>query len=468
MRLPQIKKGMGKWIALGAITFAYLISLFYDDLYSTYRHAYLLLDCTFDGEFFDFYDRSFSMASETHGYGANYLFPIYLIIALWILPCWCLSQAGVVDYLAPGCLIWAKCLVLLACVGCVFMLSKLLEASQASHRSFWSFAFATSLPFFIYSLSGLYDSIELFFGLWGLWLLAKEDEPSIKSLLILSVAISIKFLMVFPIAIWLLLKEKRLLRLLRALLLLTSVSIASKLLFLPFSSGTTIELQTSMVDRLLSLTVPGSLYPISIFCLIFFLACACAFCRPIAQDSKEFLYTGSWLSSCIYIGFILFVERCHPFWAMLAFPFIVLMLASNGKALKLSMIFECVMEIILIIIQANYFNWVLLNGSVFKRLPFQDVPQLHLATDNGIDLAKLFDYLHIAPLIPAIMALLCACCVILLYISYKPCIGKGDSTFAAFHIDEKDYPALCRKIETYRLAILLLFYLLNVLIVFIL
>lgn len=387
------------WLAI--LLAAAFLTMFYVDLQITSDHALLFLDILFDGEALQFYAVS----------RAAYFPPVYLIFAVWLLPVWLLCRLGLTVPHSIGCLLWSKCLPLLAAIGCLWMFRRILRAIRSEDEEFWSFLLCSSLLFALpVFATAQYDVIELFFGLLGFYMASREERLSWRTLLVLSLAVSLKLLMLFPIILLVLLKEKRFPRIALDLLCLAVVSVVTILPFLgTYSTGAGI-FSEEMLGKLLAVTLPTGVGNASVFCLLFLTICLTAYCQKAPEDPAAFFRTVSWFAAAHFFAFFLFVDGAHPFWAVLMSPFVILLLAQNPGRLKLNLLLETLLELCLVLLHSHQFRWVCLTDSSFSYLLLRDVPSLHLYPAYSIDsFAQIINGLGLDTLLPAVSALLLLC-----------------------------------------------------------
>ena len=396
-----IQKKAYWWLGLAILLAAAFLTMFYVDLQITSDHALLFLDMLFDGEALQFY-----AVSE-----AAYFPPVYLIFAVWLLPVWLLCRLGLAVPHSAACLLWSKCLPLLAAFGCLWMFRKILRAIRSEDEEFWSFLLCSSLLFTLpVFATAQYDVIELFFGLLGFYMASREERLSWRTLLVLSLAVSLKLLMLFPIILLILLKEKRFSRIALDVLSLAAVSFVSTLPFFGTYSTGAGSFSEEMLDKLLAVTLPTGVGNVSVFCLLFLTICLTAYCQKAPEDPAAFFRTVSWLAAAHFFAFFLFVDSAHPFWAVLMAPFVILLLAQAPGRLKLNLLLETLLELCLILLQSHQFRWVCLTDSSFSYLLLRNVPSLHLYPEGPISsFAQVINGLGLDALLPAVTALLLLC-----------------------------------------------------------
>lgn len=403
------------WLGYAGFLAAAFLVLFYADLQITSDHGMLFLDMLFSGDILQFYN----------GTGAAYLLPVYIIFAIWMLPAWLPCRLGLAVPGSIGCLLWSKGLPLLGGIACLWIFHKILRAIRTGDEEFWCFLMASSLLFFLpVCVTVQYDVLELFFGLLGIYMASREERLSWRTLLVLSLSVSLKLLMVFPIILMILLKEKRFLYIMLDLCRLMLVSIISVLPYMgSFFSGTG-AFSEGMLDKLLAVSLPTGVGNVSVFCLLFLAICLAAYCTRGPKDSAAFFRVFSWFALAHFFAFFLFTDHAHPHWVVLMAPFVILLLAQNPERLKLNLLLEILLELCLILIHSWQFRWVYLTDSSFSYLLLKNVPSLHLYPEYSIEyFSQIINGLGLDKLIPAVGALLMVCAGGLLVLNHP--FGRG-------------------------------------------
>jgi hypothetical protein len=159
------------------------------------RHTVVSSFAYIDGRFLDFYE-----FNKLRVGGNDYLPPIYVFFAIWMLP---LSFFGLFDSgpnpedytFTPIVLLWAKAalfLVFALCVVVFHRLAKIFFEGQKEKVDLTSLAFATSpLAFFAVGIFNQYDVFGVLFTLLGL--VALTQKRWVRFSFFLGVAISFKF-----------------------------------------------------------------------------------------------------------------------------------------------------------------------------------------------------------------------------------------------------------------------------------
>lgn len=405
-----------------ALLIIYFFTLFYTDIQITYYHSLTFLDCLFDGKPWAFYNAT--VADLCRGLPANYYLPMYIIFAIWNIPLWLLSRFGNVAPFSVGCLLWLKGLVVVFILGCCHFIRKILQLLDNKDVNFALFLFISSMLVVIPAIAvAQYDIISTFFVLWGIFRGAKEDRLSVKTVLIFSIAVPLKFFSLATFGIFLLLKEKRIIHIVKYLaigMLGTVLSIVLSLHDAGFHSATK-YFNNMMLNRLFDISIDGGISKIPLFFACTFVVCIIAYAwKP--TGAKDLLWRMFWLGMFFYLSFFAFVPA-YPYWVILLAPFAVLLAVQNSKNAKLSLILELVMEISIIAAQAITFSWVYLSSNAFALLLMKHVPVASdlLGISNFADLANKISnkFSFIQPL-PLLFTLFAVAGGSLLWVSFPP------------------------------------------------
>ena len=368
-------QGNWQWICFAVIALFWFLCFSHGDIVATYDHGLAFLDSLFSGHPLDFYTNSGNNA--IFGSTAIYFIPLYVIFAVWNFPCWLLIHLFNIEMNSVGCLLWAKGLLVVCVVGSAIVLKKLLTISESKDPNFWSFMYCSSLfvmlPVFAVAQ---YDIIGVFITLIAILSYSREEKISVKTILIFSLAISLKLFALFPFVFAVLLKEKRILYVIRNVLGGFIVTVITMSPYILNNSYTTIssDFNEGMLGRMLAITIPTGLnVGISLFFIVFFATCIFAYClKP--QSGKEFICNIAWLGTLFYLGFFLFVNLAHPFWIVIMSPYIILLISQNMCQLKLNILLEFIYELSIIFIHSSVFYWIYLNQGSVSFLVLKNMP----------------------------------------------------------------------------------------------
>ena len=407
----EFLKNKTYWILLGILILVFFVSLSYIDLYTTYDRGLLLLDSILSGNF-------------PHGYffeGAFYIF-IHVILAIWCIPVWILIKLGIVSELSIICFLWAKLLIVALTVICALIVVRIMESAKIEGIEFALFLIISSPLFFLPCFAtAQYDTIELSMALLAVLFIVKENNLSNKSIIILSIAVSVKFLFVFPAILALLLYEKRVLKLIVKTIELLSVSILmfviSKLLLVFAPETGSVELGSEFAKRLFKTSIDGGYFNISVFFLVFFALCIFCYLCTSPNNSHDAAIKISWFVSAVYLAFFSFVAT-NENWPMLIVCFLIILLIDNKKTIRLNLLLEMIFFISLLFQHiCCEKGGCYINERNFDYLLLKNVEHKAVLGDNCTAAYGILRTIGLDTFLPAITAIMLAAGVALLIIN---------------------------------------------------
>lgn len=348
-----------KWGILCFFALVLFLSFLYGDLVITYTHSLNFLDCLFKGDVLNFYE--YTLDRFYLGYPADYYILIYVIFGIWNLPIWILSRLFGFDQYSVLALLWAKAILIPFIVGIFYTIREMLKLLDEKNREPIYFLMASSVLFVLpVFFMGQYDIISLFFVMCGILQCIKEDGISWKVVFFFSLAIPIKLLAIFPVLIIILLKEKKIIELVKKI---AGIMLATLFCILPYIRNDAFYEATQYNDgwfgKLEIEKLPSGVDGISIFWLCFFAICIIAY-QMTQSNRKQLFKQMMWLLTAFYGFFFIFVD-VHPQWSVLLVPFIILLVSRENHDYKLNRLLEIIVELTLIIIHAYRFDWVYLT-----------------------------------------------------------------------------------------------------------
>ena len=443
-----------KWIVLGLLLTVLFVTFLYDDLVITYNHSLNFLDCLFSGNFFGFYD--YTMEHFCLGYPADYYVLIYIIFAVWNLPTWLLTKLFGID---PNCilaLLWAKAILLPFIMGCFYIIHKMFEVIEEKDTEHLYFMISSSLLFVlpIFAMSQ-YDIISLFFLLWGLYYCMKDNEVPWKAIVLFAAAIPIKILAVFPVLLMIVLKEKRIVEIVKKMV---CSMLGLFICVLPYIDNEgfqkAITYNGGWFGKLSEQVLPSGWSGISIFWLCFFALCIIAYMAK-QNTIKEYFEQVVWLLAALYFVFFIFVAA-HPQWTVLLVPFMVLMTKNRNQYYKLNMLLEIIASVCLVISQAYNFHWVYFTD-ITSWLLLKNVAE----KSNLLWITSLRDIGFVESLIPMLNAGYLAAVIGLLV------INNPWKRLRTANISDQEHDSIKRGIDVTRILAILGYLLVTFLIVYV-
>lgn len=289
------------------------------DIFHTTLSSYAFLD----GHILDFYDFNKRIVG-----GNDYLPSIYVIFAIWNIPIYLLGLVTPADLrilifsISQLEIFWNKLLPVLffmLAVGIIHKISVVIDSSSIKLKNNSGLIFATApiALFSIFIFSG-YDILGLVFSLLGIYYLFKKDIA--RFTLFFSIAISFKYFAIVIFIPLLLLREKKLINILRYGIISISVTII-ELAFYWHSKIFRGQIFSLMIHKLgdpYSAMSHGSVLPF--FLMIGYgLLCAYLYFKKV-KDDQEF-YRIAIISCIASFAFLFNAVLWHPQWLILLMPF---------------------------------------------------------------------------------------------------------------------------------------------------
>lgn len=276
----------------------------------------------------DFYDACYEWTGD---YGANYLPSTFWVFAIWNLPLRLLGRVPA-DVLTNSLInnMWYKLLPVLVFFACALLIYKIcIQAGFGSKKArICKYAFLICpLALFSQMIVSQYDIFTVFFILLGFYYFQKKAHW--KFVLFFGIAITFKYQAVIYFLIFLLLREKRILRILRDVVLVvipTAVEILIYYSSVNFRNSVLGFGALSYADTGIEL---GGLRPVNIFLAAILILLIIAYLKKPKEneifDWMLFLANGV---SFAFFGLMAF----HPQWLLLLVPFFVLAVMQNRNS----------------------------------------------------------------------------------------------------------------------------------------
>ncbi|MEG1125956.1 MAG: glycosyltransferase 87 family protein [Oscillospiraceae bacterium] len=333
------------------------------DIIETANHSWLLLQNTFKGNFFGFYDDVYAHQNSFYYINAaHYNIFVYLIFALWELPVYIICSIFTISINETFLCFWAKllaCAFMLACGYISYLLAKRMGVSEGSARFAGLAVLLSPITLFSVFSMGQYDSICLFFML--LALLFYFDKKYLEFCFVIGFAIVCKFFAIFLLLPLLLLCEKRITRLIFYIATSFWLYIPTTLLFMG-RTGDAGFFNKLMTERLLSAQITFGNAKVPVFLLAF--AILMAFCFFYRQDGEKESMRFSIYICLVAFSLLFLFTGWHPQWLVLLVTFMVLTtVTAENKAPYF------VLDIVLCIgyFALTYFNFPSqLEGNMFN------------------------------------------------------------------------------------------------------
>lgn len=321
-----------------------------------------------DGHFFDFYDYNIQ-----YGLWDSYMPSSYWMFAVWNIP---LKVLGIVTHPTQTvpriALMWYKLLpVTLYMISGYFIYKICMEIGMGSKKSkICTYAFYTTpIGFFSQFIFGQYDIFTLFFMLIGIYYYFKGKDKMF--LLFFSLSVPFKYFSLLVFLPLLLLKEKNIIKIIRAVILVVIPYAAELILYYPSEVFREYVLGFQATNYIFEATIQLSEYSISYSVVIFGLVCAWAYFTNTQgrTDWAEWAFFLTGLSMFVAFG----ISRWHPQWLLMGMPFLLIS-AFLHKDTKIWMILDLLFMMVFCIYVVNYWK-DRVDQSLFAYTLFRDIYQ---------------------------------------------------------------------------------------------
>lgn len=349
IRIPMVL-----WIIVG-LTFLLLIIMHtYNDILITAKQGYHFWDLLFEGRPLEFYkDASMTTGNEffPDEQGAAYLFPVYLIFAIWNFPTWLISSVSGTDYFnsIPS-MIWMKLMLVPFIIISAQYIYKIIHNTKGKkqYAIVGAFFFVSSiLVLYPTALIGQYDIITVAFIMMGIygWTIGNQKRfliPFASALLFKYFA----FLYFLPL---LLLDEKKIRRIILKIFIVV-LPIFPFLLF-PKPKG-----QSSNVSELLDMFMNNlQIGENNLYVFPFVVAIVLILCFFKELDSANRIQYAYFYLLIIMGAFCVLINP-YPYWCILAVP-AILLAAINSNNMNKVFILEMVLSLGITVKNYIIFYW---------------------------------------------------------------------------------------------------------------
>ena len=343
------------WVGFAVISVCCFLLFCHADILITANHSYAFLE----GRITDFYSACYEM---TDTYSANYLPLTFLVFAIWNIPLKLLGLGPkswgdwslVYTY-------WNKLLPILFFFGSAVLIVRLCKdrfGMKQEKARLAGFLFLTMpVGFFSQFLFCQYDILTVFCMLLGLWFYLSPEEKRRDHLLfvfLFGAAISFKYFAALIFAVFLLLKEKRVSRILASIagvLVIPGVQFAICYLT-DRTSFTRAVLGFKVLDYAEVSSINIGNASIKLLLLgVCFVAAMAYLTQP--QDKEEQIRYGIYYS-CGMVFLLFSLMKWHPQWLMFAIPFWTLGLCIN-RHYKIFLWLELLFSAVFVIFTVNAF-----------------------------------------------------------------------------------------------------------------
>lgn len=321
------KKGVAK---AGKILYLALLLVFtaafvHPDLMETANHAYLLLDGTFSGRFFEFYTDVLAHTSDLYYINAaHYNIAAYAMFAVWELPVWLFNRMFSLHVVEPVLWLWTKLLCAGLLFACAWQMKRLVTVSlgdrDTAQKAAWLFLLSP-IPFLLAAF-GFYDLPAIFLMLAALCCYVQDDLKGFSLLMGCSALFKIFALLLFvPL---LLLARKKLVREWAPLGVLAVLPYALTSLLFWGRTGDVDDFMDLIIRRFFEFGVgfvpllATAIAVLSVWCYL----------RPVPGAPAERLRAAASCGLAVF-GSVLLFMIWHPQWSIFLFPFYVLAVVTQ-------------------------------------------------------------------------------------------------------------------------------------------
>ena len=434
-----------QWLFLILTVAVTFVSFAYIDLLSTQRHGICFWDSLFSGNLLDYYKNCELIYTGNAYYhvdmSAHYDMTLYLIFAVWNLPCYIYEViTGANAQELTVFILWGKALVLIAYVFVIreiVLIRKILNPEGGKKDAgMIAIAGASSALLLIYSVgTGNYDVISLIFMLSGTRMFMKKRRKA--AILHFALAFSMKYFAIWCFVPILLLYEKKILKLFEAMLGLVSISLVEKIIFM---SNVYLHRQDTVAGNILdgmvgtllgssTVKIPG-IGPVSLLIPAYFALLLFSYFRKVddEQNNSEAIRYGflSW-------GIFFLLADYSQYWIVFLIPFMVLALSDAmpvwrkkyPKFADLPWIFEGLASAMILIRGAIQYEWVFLTDSGAHLLPYGIAKLFGREPVWGHSFGGMLKHLNTGyPFLPVMMVLTFAFVTVLILICFRASPGS--------------------------------------------
>jgi hypothetical protein len=422
-----------EWMAVILIVIFSMFTMFYSDFQGTMNYAFQTVKQVMHGKF------GSVLYLCSHPYGLT----MAILLMIWVLPFYPFTTLvdGFEFYESVAGAAWSKLFLTIMTIFFIIGIyknAKLIYVKEDNRRWIPLFVLTSAFYFVPVVEVGQCDIIALTFVMWGIYFYLKDDTK--KFLLLFAIAIPMKYFALMIFVPLVLLREKNPLK-----IILQGIAGCSVLLLnvmvRKFVYGTVFEEFTSNAIGIMTNTVQeGNIIPdetatyiiqntntiedyfgtfianSSFFVVVFILICILAY--SIKDNFKKWTF---YIPFLVYASFFLFTS-VNVYWSVLILPFISLVIFSNEKQLRLSMILETIAGWAFMFISCFSASWVVGGEKTFDYLFLKNLA-------NGSDLHTFIEYeLGLDGLLPYANSAYVACMIGILLVNLPCFVEKNEKS----------------------------------------
>lgn len=338
----------------------------YTDMTNTIDNSIVFIRAARHGQILQFYELSVQQAQTS--YSANYNLIIYVIFALWLLPCYGISKLLGKEFLTWSIgMLWAKTLVILVTLAIAYLIYKILsnclkneEENTFSYLAPLIFLSSMSVYYAVFITAQL-DCFAVFFMLIGLWGYLKNNRTLFYiGFLIAAPCKMFSLLITLPL---ILLRQKNILKA-GCLWIFTACPLFVERILFHNSAVYKYALQaqgSAAVKQILeSNVVIGR--PI-----ILFVACYIVLILFCFMTERKDNSLAIFICAFVYSTFCAFVS-INSYWIFLFIPFLTINMFVNSRYLGVNILLETVCSLCYVLGTALGGTWIFRDENLTSRL----------------------------------------------------------------------------------------------------
>lgn len=332
-----------EWIGVIGIHLFAFVSFIYNDFKSLTIWSVNLLDVTFEGRPLYFFEYS---AQNIHQVPHRFIANIWAVLpwSIWNIPIWILQRFFGYNILESHfSMAWSKLFLVVSLAGVTFLAYKISDLIISDKkRSMWAAILTASSVFVFTSVyyAGQNSIVSILYSVLAFYLYLKGKNKGFIFWSAMSIAVKPFFIFAF-IAL-LLYRQKNVLKIMRDILLVSSITVISRVVFLMAPSYTeALEYGpfSQILVRMLSVGAPTSVGIASIFIsglvIVYFWA------YIIREDTKKINYIPIYL--CVVPNLLLILFSDYEWYRpIVLIPFLPILLVSCRNWFRINIILELV------------------------------------------------------------------------------------------------------------------------------
>ena len=374
-----------EWVTAAVVLLLYFFTMFYRDNLEIFNTHFILNENFINGQSISF------LGSMTLPYGVLHQW----VCAIWVLPINLLYHLLGITIDSPLAILWCKLCVALFFILCMREMKYIADDLKIEcdgkkwMQIFCITSILVALPIFHVAQT---DALYLLFMMKGFRALINQDTK--RFLVWFAISVSFKMLTLFIFIPLILLEEKRIFYVIRNLILgciiipleqiwYRIIAVLNGVLFSTeqrkesvVSAVQSVEERADMQEGFYSGMLRGVLYfefpalkkGYTASVMVFFFALLCIWCYMQKKES-----TREWQQKCLYgtvLALLLFFTMAcpMPYWIVIAYPFLFLLIYTNPKAIRFNLLLEKVFTLTMFLVFLKNTYWVYGGAQSFDNL----------------------------------------------------------------------------------------------------